>query len=613
MTVTVDVAVENIRTGTTSPQTFTTTGAASSGIKGFVLCIMHGASSTDHVSAASYGGVALERKQRNTDTATEAGAAEIWFLGSGVPQGAQTVSYTCGSTTDDIHAVAITLLAAGDLIVADVDGVDNNTANPSVTLQYGGRTGMAFAAMYSGLTDISSVSAGSNCTAVGTGELSGNFTSRVIRQTTGGTSDFTIAAASNNDDVAFAAVAVCEKQTPSLAADQGSYSLSGQTATLRDHNRSGHPAPIPSMGLIGGFSAVASGPVSLTADAGALVLVGQAASTDISLPTTGGQLAFSGQSATTDLSLPGATGSLALTGGTAVLDITYSTVGDAGALVLTPAAATTALGLTAAAGSLLGSGGSASTDLSLTAAAGALALTGADASLEATSGVVLAGTAGALTLAGADADLVTSGNAALDAAAGAIALTGGTATTDIALPATGGTIAVAGADASTALTLTAALGALALTGGDATLEQSSHVTLTADSGQITLAGSDADLVTSGNITLDAEAGTLTLAGADAELETAGGEPEEPPFEAGGGTPFSRKAWDRLKKKRAEEKRGVIDIAASVQADYAYTTGRMRHVLRLVHTVTDIPAPIKLTKRQSRQRQQEEELLFGLLD
>jgi len=164
-----------------------------------------------------------------------------------------------------------------------------------------------------------------------------------------------------------------------------------------------------------------------------------------------------------------------------------------------------------------------------------------------------------------------------------------------------------------ALTLTAALGALALTGGDATLEQSSHVTLTADSGQITLAGSDADLVTSGNITLDAEAGTLTLAGADAELETAGGEPEEPPFEAGGGTPFSRKAWDRLKKKRAEEKRGVIDIAASVQADYAYTTGRMRHVLRLVHTVTDIPAPIKLTKRQSRQRQQEEELLFGLLD
>ena len=219
MTVTVDTFTEDNRTGTTSPQTFSHAGAAS-GVDGVVLCIMHGTSATDHVTAASYGGVSMApRIVRITDTATEPGAAEIWFLGTGVPQGTQTVSYTCGATTDDIVATCITLLAAADLEVVDFDSVSADTsggtlANPSLTLQYGGRECMAFAAFYSGLTATTSITAGTNCTKFGTAELSGNFTSATLRQTTAGTADFAIAATAAADDAAYVAIAVSEVVIP---------------------------------------------------------------------------------------------------------------------------------------------------------------------------------------------------------------------------------------------------------------------------------------------------------------------------------------------------------------------------------------------------------------
>ena len=210
MTVSVNAATENVRTGTTSPQTFSHAGAAS-GVKGVVLAIVHGTSSTDHVSAASYGGTALTRIQRNTDTATEPGAAELWFLGASVPQGTQTVSYTPGATTDDIHAVAITLLGDADLEVVDQDGINDNVADPSVTLQYAGRTCMAFAALYGGGAAPTAFTPNANCTTVHDHDL-GAFYSEVIRQTTAGSADFAIGGTASTDDVAFAAIAVSEVQ-----------------------------------------------------------------------------------------------------------------------------------------------------------------------------------------------------------------------------------------------------------------------------------------------------------------------------------------------------------------------------------------------------------------
>jgi hypothetical protein len=216
------------RTGTTDPQTWTHTPAGT--LKGVVVAIVHGTSSTDHVSTVTYGGVALSEVIRRTDTANEPGAAELWFLGSGIPTGAQTVSVDLASaTTDDIHFVSMGVTADRDTFVVDSDGINDNTANPSVTLQYGGGTCLAMAALYGGGASPASFTPNANCSAVQDFAIAA-FYSTVIRQTTPGTADFAIGGTSGTDDVAYVALAVCE--VPSVAATLTTAGLnSSATAT----------------------------------------------------------------------------------------------------------------------------------------------------------------------------------------------------------------------------------------------------------------------------------------------------------------------------------------------------------------------------------------------
>jgi hypothetical protein len=218
MTITVDLATEDLRTGTTNPQTWSH-GGASSGVKGVVIAILHGSSSTDHVTATAgsvtYGGSNLTRIVRATDTAGEAGAAELWFLGSSVPQGTQTVSYANGGSTDDFHAVCITLLGDSNLEIIDFDSVSENTTNPQVTLQYSAKTGtsaMAFGALYSGATLPSSLGSITNCVSIHDAVVTASSCTEVQRQTTAqtGTGDFTIGFTVGTDDVAYVAMVVAE-------------------------------------------------------------------------------------------------------------------------------------------------------------------------------------------------------------------------------------------------------------------------------------------------------------------------------------------------------------------------------------------------------------------
>lgn len=202
-TIVPDAVSEDVRTDTSTPRTWSHPGGAD--CNAVVLRIMHGTSSTDHVSAASYGGVAMTRQKRNIDTATEAGAAEIWTLLSGVPTGTQTVSYTPGATTDDIHAVCETFKAPQALTVVDTDGIDENVANPSVTLQTGGKHCIAVGALYSGLGAVGNVVPNEDCITVHDHDL-GNFISSAIRSTISSTADQTLGYTASTDDVAFAAV-----------------------------------------------------------------------------------------------------------------------------------------------------------------------------------------------------------------------------------------------------------------------------------------------------------------------------------------------------------------------------------------------------------------------
>lgn len=198
--------VESVRTGTTDPHTFSVTPQGEP--KGIVLTAIHGASSTDHITGAvTYGGVALSRVVTAADTVGEPGRADIWFLGSGIPTGTQTVSIDLASaTTDDFQFCCFVLYANGDMEAIDSDKVEGDAANPSVTLQYASRTAMAFGALYGGGAAPSSFTPNADCVTLFEEDL-GAFYAEVISQATPGSSDFAIGGTSALDDVAFAAAA----------------------------------------------------------------------------------------------------------------------------------------------------------------------------------------------------------------------------------------------------------------------------------------------------------------------------------------------------------------------------------------------------------------------
>jgi len=125
MAIAFDTSIESVRTGTSDPMTWTHTPVGTP--RAIAIAFVHGTSSTDHVSTVTYGGVSMSRIVRATDTATEQGAAEWWFLGASIPTGAQTVSADLASaTTDDIHGVSVSFTATRDCAVVDYDSVSQN-------------------------------------------------------------------------------------------------------------------------------------------------------------------------------------------------------------------------------------------------------------------------------------------------------------------------------------------------------------------------------------------------------------------------------------------------------------------------------------------------------
>jgi len=205
-----DAAVEVQRTGTTDPQTWTHTPAGTP--KGIVVAICHGTESTDLVSTVTYGGVSMARVRSDAATSTEPGRTYLYFLGASIPTGNQTVSVDLASATaTDIHFVSISLAGVtGNMEVIDNDGQNGVAANPSLTLQYGGRTALAIAVLYSGVTNVvTGVAPNANCVLVHDFDIAA-FGSSVFRQRASGTADFVIGATVASDDVAYSCLAVAE-------------------------------------------------------------------------------------------------------------------------------------------------------------------------------------------------------------------------------------------------------------------------------------------------------------------------------------------------------------------------------------------------------------------
>jgi hypothetical protein len=118
-----------------------------------VIVIVLGVSGTDGVSGVTYGGSAMTEVtgSPNLKASTELAGVYVYFLGTSIPTGAQTVAMT--SANVHLKSIsAITLTADADTEVVDSDATINSdsAADPSVTLSLGGRTAFAAIGLVSG-------------------------------------------------------------------------------------------------------------------------------------------------------------------------------------------------------------------------------------------------------------------------------------------------------------------------------------------------------------------------------------------------------------------------------------------------------------------------------
>lgn len=126
--------------GHTAASAFTWTHTPTGTPKGVVVAITQPLGSTDEVSAVTYGGVALSRVRSTARTTTEAMRVYLYFLGSGIPTGAQTVSVTStGTTAKQGHCFTMTTTDGSDTVVDADNGSDLGIiANPSLTVTHSG-------------------------------------------------------------------------------------------------------------------------------------------------------------------------------------------------------------------------------------------------------------------------------------------------------------------------------------------------------------------------------------------------------------------------------------------------------------------------------------------
>ncbi|MDO8544397.1 MAG: fibronectin type III domain-containing protein [Opitutaceae bacterium] len=139
----------------------------SASVKGVVL-LVHSPAPTYTVLGATYGGVPMTHAPLSPAlVAGEGGWADIWFLGTGVPQGTQNVVIDLSGTQATVGAI-ISLTATADTQLVDTKKVENTSiANPSVTLVTpAGVETFVCGVLFSGRDAVTNITPGTGYTAI---------------------------------------------------------------------------------------------------------------------------------------------------------------------------------------------------------------------------------------------------------------------------------------------------------------------------------------------------------------------------------------------------------------------------------------------------------------
>jgi hypothetical protein len=235
MTVAFDAQLDLGSFTTTTPDDTTFTPAGTP--RGIVVVIAQNASSTDIISGVTYGGDTMDRIATAADTAGETGRVYVYFLGTSIPTGAQTVSIAHSGAATVKWAACYSVTAGGDTEIGDFGSVAENAANPTIALDTGATTSIRFGIVHSGRNariDLTAF-AGMEAWADGPTIDYGNQVAIAGRESSPSSGSFDFGYTVVDDDIAMVAVAVQEiaAATPATvtpAATARSFTVNAATA-----------------------------------------------------------------------------------------------------------------------------------------------------------------------------------------------------------------------------------------------------------------------------------------------------------------------------------------------------------------------------------------------
>lgn len=219
-TIIFDAATESVRTGTETTYDFTHTPV---GTPRAIVVTSAAPAGTFLITGMTYGGVPMARATRDADTSSEIGTTEIWFLGTGIPAGPQTVSVSIPSaTTADYHFVAMSFLgtSSSDMEIVFGGSVAGDRVDPYLVVSNFGRISQGVLVTWSGQDAPASITVQSGNTLVHDHDFGAN-SSKVARQNVPTSQDvslgFTIALEDNSFSVLTFSEAIPHPQVYSQA------------------------------------------------------------------------------------------------------------------------------------------------------------------------------------------------------------------------------------------------------------------------------------------------------------------------------------------------------------------------------------------------------------
>ena len=220
-------------TGSTNEASFSWTHTQSGTPQGVLVFVHTINNASNTVTSVTYGGLALTRVAGAVaiDTGGEPGRTDMFFLGSGLGTGNQTITVNRVNNGRLMYASAATVTAGADVNVTGIQIEEQNQALSPVAVDDGssGINSLRYAATYSGRGSVPPAGTGSTTlTSIDFGARCASM----VRETTAGQGARDVGFTAASDDVAAVYVAVREVTAWNVAGGTGSFTLTGNDATL---------------------------------------------------------------------------------------------------------------------------------------------------------------------------------------------------------------------------------------------------------------------------------------------------------------------------------------------------------------------------------------------